>query len=380
MLGIINVQWFDNPGAVLLCYALQQSLKKNVKRDSLVIDYAAGGGSGKENILKKLVTRIDSAWCKLFYKNDMRFGKALKIRHQRYETFRDTYLYRTDRFVDVNNKILTKFDQFIVGSDVVWRPEIAQSKDADVYFLMSPVVKNAKKISYAASIGTNDIMKIKGAYSVYKELSGFDFLSVREQESAEFLEKLCGKRVYCHIDPVFLLDKQDWKKLLKRACQTQEKYVYLYILSPNPNAINAAVKLAKKYDLTIVYDLHTKENFEFKKIFKKAKVIARAAMTDGPCEFLERIISAEYIITNSFHGTAFSLIFEKKFFSYPCYNSGSNTSLRIINILSEFELSRRFECQTIEDMAEEEIDFCKVNNRIAQLQDYAFQYLKEAID
>ena len=378
MIGIINVQWFDNPGAVLLCYAMQHTIEKVFNADTLVVDYAKGGNGINRSISMKIAGKIHSFFVHRTKIDGLVFGDEIKFRHANYEKFRREFLHRTERITDPFYSGLSVFDTFVVGSDVVWRPEIALSDDALIYFLTSQYAKKAKKIAYAASIGTDDKTKILLAEDKYRDLAGFDYLSVREKESARVIGEITGKKVECVADPVFLLDKEEWEKCLG-IDHCKQEYIYLYILSYNPFAITAAIELAKKYHLKIVYDLHTEENIKLRSIFADHGIQSEAAISDGPVQFLARISNASYIVTNSFHGTAFSIIFYKRFFSYSSENAGSNTSIRLTNLLEQLGIEDRFNCKEVLLKAEEELNAADIKEKLYDIRNKGLLYLKGAL-
>jgi glutathione peroxidase-family protein len=340
MIGILNVQWFDNPGAVLLCYALQQTLAE-LGWESIVLNYVSGGALPPpffKRIMRKLRSeKTNMAWIENEY-----FGRLLRIRCQKYEAFRSQYLRRTLPFKEVDSQLLYGYDIYIVGSDVVWKPEILLSRDADVYFLsfLSDTFK-AKRISYAASIGTTDNEILSVLEEKYKvRLQMFDHISVREKESVIFLQRLCKQTVHHMPDPVFLLKKEQYDTLaVSRTCA--EEYIYLYMLTPNQKAINFALALSERSGLQILYDVHSDDNLFLRRLFRGK---GRAVVSDGPAEFLSRICHAKYVVTNSFHGTAFSLIFEKEVYAFSAQNAGIDTSVRLKDLLSTVGLQYRYNC------------------------------------
>lgn len=383
MIGIVNVQWFDNPGGVWLAYSLQATVKKIKKNDEIIIiDYAAGGGrKNKKNILKKIGSFSRRVYNKLveFSNKDMRiFNCKLKTRHKLYEQFRDEYLVRTQRFYDVNSDVLYgDYSHCIVGSDVVWKPEIADSLHSKVYFLrfLEPRVK---KISYAASIGTDDIEYLNSLKDIYRELlDGFDYISVREASAKLFLEKTINQTIFQVVDPVFLLKKNEYLSLMPNdKILNTEKYLYLYLLSYDEVALNVAIDLAKENGWKIVYDLHTKENMVLRQKLKENGI---PTVEVGPVEFLMLINNAEYIISNSFHGTAFSLIFQKEFLAFGRENGGVDISTRIIDLLNLLDISHRY-CKSANDiLGVKEINYEKIESKIEIIRNEAIEFLQRAL-
>lgn len=374
MVGILNVQWFDNPGAVLLCYALQQTMAEQ-GRECKIINYTSGG-SARPTLFDRVCRKLRTEKSKLARVDHRFFGQLLQERSARYEAFRERYLDRTAPFSDTDSPLLYGYDQYIVGSDVVWKPEILLSPDADVYFLSCLNGKKARRISYAASIGTTDASLLEPLADKYQErLKNFDFISVREAESVDFLQPLCTQKVFCMPDPVFLLEKAQYASLKSDLREGEGDYIYFYMLTPNPKAVEFAVELEARTGLKVLYDLHTSENLFLRNVFHNPA--SAAVCSDGPAEFLNRIRNARYVVTNSFHGTAFSLIFEKELYSFPSQNGGVDISVRLRNILDSVGLQNRYDCDP--GCMEEPIEWNFVEECLQQMRQEGRDYLMHAL-
>lgn len=378
MVGIINVQWFDNPGAVWLAYALQQTVN-NMGYENKIIDYASGGGQEvKLSEIQKIVKAIEKVKnriLKLQVVNSKFIYIQLRQRHEKYQKFREQYLERTERFTDQDNKLLYDFDAYIVGSDVVWKPSILLSKDEKVYFLSFLNENTDKiKIAFAASVGTADNNILKKYRVLYKEkVENFDYVSVREKQTADFLNSIMTKKAITLMDPVFLLDKKEYINLIGTK-KVKEKYIYFYMLELNEMAVEYAIYLSEKTGYKILYDLHTLDNM---RLVKKLKKYGYPCVNDGPLEFLEKIQYSEYVVTNSFHGTAFSIIMQKEFYTFSCYNEGINVSLRMENLLKELNLYNRY--NVIQNRKLEKINYDQINEKIGMKRKESIKFLQNAM-
>ncbi len=381
MVGIINVQWFDNPGAVLLCYALQETVK-TITPYVKIIDYAAGGGKIKNQTLTcKIVNKLKYVGLKIKSArriDGMPYYIRLNYRHDRYKEFRSRFLMRTESFTNINMDILADYSHYIVGSDVVWKPEIVDSDHSYVYFLKF-AKKEAVKISYAASIGTSDMAVLEPLKNKYRNLISYiDYLSLRENDSADFIRALTDKPVVQCIDPVFLLKRDDYLKIFNTGRTKKykpDKYIYLYLLSPNRDAILFVKRLASEKKLPVLFDLHTTANMTlFHELGKKGM----PSVDDGPIDFLENIENAEYIVTNSFHGTAFSLIFHKIFYTFGHSNAGIDISARMTDLLGVLGLSTHY-IKKSAGCIPKHIDYESVDRKIEDMRKYAFQFLTDAL-
>lgn len=255
------------------------------------------------------------------------------------------------------------YDVYICGSDQIWNPEI-EPKAKPAYFLKFVGNKKAKKISYAASIG---ISKIDARYMEdYKDyLKDMDAISVREQGAVKVLSGLTDKSISRNVDPALLLTLEQWDKI---AADTliHEKYMLVYMLGHKRSVIDLANRIANRLHLKIVHfgPYRTYDN-----------EIARFHCV-GPDVFVSLLRNAELVVTNSFHGTAFSIIYQKKFYSVITSKVGS----RISGLLEILHLEDRIISQH-EDITDldQEIDYEKVTEILEKERSYSKQYLTEAI-
>lgn len=200
-------------------------------------------------------------------------------------------------------------DLYIAGSDQIWSTHLQNGRDPAFYCAFGKVA--TKRISYAASFGFPEIL---GGYDSFVKsmLRGLDAISVREKTGINILENLGLKGVHV-VDPVLLLEKEEWVKLLKVNTPIIEgKYILVYDLSHKDKRLNTFSKqLSKKYNLKIVA-VNNKAKTEY------ADININNA---GPAEFVNLLAHSEFVISDSFHATAFSVIFQKQFYVY--YNQGN---------------------------------------------------------
>lgn len=381
MIGIVNVQWFDNPGAVLLCYALQQTVKDIKPNEKVqIINYTRGGGAGNNNILnkcKKVLTKVRGKILHQKKISGVKYELLLRKRHEYYEDFRKRYLNRTEEFRSIKSDILkNSYTHCIVGSDVVWKPEITKTLDAQIYFLRF-ADKTTKKIAYAASIGTEDNVLLQTLAPLYKKLLvDFDVISMREESGVKFIQNLTQKHVEEVIDPVFFCSKDDYVKMISEKKAPKNNYIYLYMLSPNMEAVHFARNMAEEKGLKIVFDIHTDMNLEILKEMPRDTIVSVAA---GPIEFLANVYYADYVVTDSFHGTSFSLIFHKEFFTYRRISNGVDISTRMINLLHKMDLQSRYNVKDVE-LLSEKIDYFIIDQKILKMKEQALRFLEEALN
>ena len=253
---------------------------------------------------------------------------AIFTRNKREKKFIAEELNLSERYPDLNLllKKMPTYDYYLTGSDQVFN---SNSKYSLLYFQQFRI-KSGIRAAYAPSFGQSvfsDEEKLK-----IKELTrSFDFLSCREDDGAQMLSHLLGKDVPCVVDPTLLLPADKWTKMMKIP-KTSERYLLVYDLNGGVPMLNIARKVAAEKRLKIYcITRHPDIGFIYKSI---DKVIYDA----GPREFVGYFSKASYVITDSFHGTAFSLIFRRNFNTYIAV---AKSSQRIKSLLTVCGLSHR---------------------------------------
>lgn len=320
-IGILTYSNSINYGACLQTYALQAYLKEQ----GFSVEEINYSMQGKRN-QQKMFFRIRS----FIWKNTLRAILKDRKREKKTALFRKAHIQYTDRvfynFEDL--KECHHFDSVIVGSDQVWNPQMIGMDPA--WFLS--FAGSAKKLAYGASFG---ISKIPDEYQQFfiNHLKHMNAISVREESGAEIVESLIKKKPAVVVDPVFLLNRSQWEQIL--VLPPKSKYILCYYMPGFPEVeaqiARCAQEYAHKHGLQVV-NLGKRELAKLQ--FRRENLFG-----EGPAEFLGWIRNAEAVITNSFHGTAFSLIFEKKFLSVVGQQSGRpDLSSRITNLLSRLDM------------------------------------------
>lgn len=221
-------------------------------------------------------------------------------------------------------------DIYLVGSDQVWNPNII-GKDPTWFLGFAPEVKK-KKVAYAASFGLPQLSDDYGEF--YKPLlKNLDAISVREETGARIVDKLAAIQTPVVMDPVFLLKKSEWEQF---AAQPKDKgYVLCYYMPGFSQVERVIQKLSRQ--------IATQRGLKIinigKKEYSKLKFWKNNRFGSGPAEFIGLFQNADFIVTNSFHGTAFSVIFEKNFLSViDKETSKSKLSSRIEDMLQRLNL------------------------------------------
>lgn len=286
-----------NYGAVLQAYSLMSYLK-TCFGDVKIIDYNTENLRGKYPLIPKVYSVGSFINAVLLLPS---FRKK-KLKYEKFDAFAKMNLDLTERYNTTDELCSEKIsaDAVITGSDQVFNPN--RITDERKAFYLDFVSCQSVKISYAASFGVNDIDESK-TDEIRNYLESFRFLSVREKSGAEIILKLTGRKAAEVLDPVFLCNKENWRRLAEPYYRIYSNYLLYYRLIGSKVSDTAAEKAAKekKLKLVILTDGLLKS---------VAKTVIRDA---GPSEFLSLISNADYIVTDSYHGAAFSVIFEKQF-------------------------------------------------------------------
>lgn len=266
-----------------------------------------------------------------------------------------------------------EYDVYITGSDQVWNP--TQNYCLEPYFLTFVKNEKALKISYASSIGIDRLLH-KEKKDFKRWLNSYDSISVREKTAQSVLSEFVNKNIEVVADPAFLLELDYWKNIAQQANLTEEKYILLFSLSINKEMIDYAMTLSKESGKDLIV-LHQKLTKEYAK--GKFHVVNNA----GPIEFLGYIANADFVLTDSFHCTVFSLILGvDNFYTYisPFNNRGS----RIVDLLEKFEMNNHILNGEL-NKSYQELDSSKVNKLnvehcFIEEQTKARKYLEKAIN
>lgn len=335
-----------NYGAILQAYALQQSiLKLNIENE--IINYDCKSISNDYRLIntKSIKTVVRSLLgFRSFYIKSKKFKQFIRKNIILTKNV-DTKKIKSKSFND-------KYDIFITGSDQVWNYELTNLDEN--YFLN--FVKEEKKIkSYAASFGVDNIpQNMKKTYIKY--LKRFSSILVREKTGVILIEKLINKKVDVVVDPVLLLDKKEWEKILfqTKFDDIKNKYILLYMATPNITLF--AQKLSMKYNLPIynISDL----------ILKKENKIGNIESKLGPEEFISAIKNAKFVITGSFHAVVFSIINNIEFFIDNKDKTKETRASRQKDLLELLEIGDRNISNHNDDKDFVSINWEKVNKRL----------------
>lgn len=323
-IGTVTVHHAHNYGAMLQAYALQQELVE-LGYETELIDY--------DEIKSKIFVKFNMKSSKgfisgIFYNlKTILHYKDMKTAFNRFEDFYNNYYYKSKKFINYDDIDVSYLDMLLVGSDQVWSFKQGGNRP----FFQLDFDKKIMKASYAASMGGFFNLTDEQRKDFSSSLQAFKSFSVRERETGEYIKKLIGDISYeVSLDPVFLLDRERWMNLSNDSFQYElpDKYILCYELIKGEGTEECIEKLKKKYDLPVVV-LHAN-------IYSAIKGDINI-YDAGPLEMIYLINHSEGVVTSSFHGTVFSIVFDKPFYSILTKHGPG----RISEMLNNMRLSDR---------------------------------------
>lgn len=357
-IGILTLPIKTNYGGILQVYALQTFLKR-LGYDAWFIKRR--WNCEKQTFIHKVL--------KVFYH---------KIVIRKFNAFINSYIQPQTEIIDTKNKgqsLINKgFDTFVVGSDQIWRMRYVYGADYN-YFLDFTGDSNVKRVSYAASFGVDywdDDTPELSVPKVKSLLERFDAISVRERSGVDICQNTFGLKAVQLIDPTLLLDKETYLHNLNLTIK-QKKYVGVYLLDRTDEKIKMVMELANTLGFPVKY---LNESTTSRFLPESLKEFGKP----GVRTWLKGLAEAAFIITDSFHGTAFSLIFEKQFIVIGNEHRGM---ARFESILNLFGILDRLLLPNQEiplHLLSNRIDYSQINLIKHIEQEKSLQFIKTNID
>lgn len=362
LIEIITLHRVTNFGSLLQTYATEQILKK-LGYAVKIIDFVPEGLSFKRAIWPK---------CGSIFKKTIKFFPLLACNIFQFhisDHFLKKYVTLTDKKYHSYSELQTRrleADIYLSGSDQVWNTQNNNpNEDLGAYYLA--FCDDKPRIAYAGSFGRTSFSS-EEMERIKQWLSQYTAISVREDTGTQILNEMGLKGTHV-VDPTFLLTKRDWLEFYNstRANLPKGGYVFVYNLNRNKLVEEIAQRIAKNQGLRIV---NFADTFEFvhgaeNKIF------------NSPFDFLGYLTNADYVITDSFHGTSFSLNMEKQFVTVaaPKYNSRIESVLRMMHCEDRLVTS-------VEDalkMCSQRIDYSCISYEVSKQRKRSMKYLENAL-
>lgn len=364
--GVLTMHRVLNYGSILQTWALQRVLEK-LGYNVYIIDYLFPNIYHKNESQIKLSFPIHLI---RFLKNIV-LGFPQKHKYTLFEQFINDNLKLSDFYEDRDSleRNFPIYDIYVAGSDQIWNPKYI--KDDTAYFLdFAP--RNKKLISYASSFAQNSLSD-KFIRLISPFLKRFDAISVREENGQNLILKMLNSKVPVCLDPTLLLSSSDYKILEKQSTlEIPEKYILVYVLNyaynPYPYVTKFIKAAYKQLRLPVVcLDFSLRQHLGLKHIINLHDSV-------GPNDFVKLFLHASLVITTSFHGTAFSINFNKSVYSIVDRKKGDD---RMRNLLSMCGIPERaIEIGVAFPSFSLDIDYCKINNNLSSWRNKSINYLK----
>lgn len=360
--SIITLHRITNFGSLLQTYATQTYIRK-LGYETEVVDFVPEGITFKRGVWPKgasLISKIIKV---------LPLTAVNLIQYDMVNSFMKKYITvspkRYGSFAELAEDV-PEADIYLSGSDQVWNTQNNNPHDDLKAYYLCHAPEEKRKIAYAGSFGKEDFSDAEKA-EIGSWLKDYDAISVREDAALKTLDALGVSGTWV-TDPTLLLSQEEWREFC-----TKEKpnpgYVFVYNLNRNKLLEEAAIKIAEKKGLRVV---NFADTFEFIKG-------AENRFNNDALDFLNYISNADFVVTDSFHGTAFSLNFNRQFIcvSAPKYNCRLESILRLTGLKDERLV---FDVETALKVSENEINYSEVNPKLDKAREDSRAFLKNALE
>jgi len=365
-IGLVTTHYAINYGAVLQAYALYKAINK-INGRCEVIDYTPQNKSIGRKIVYKFDSIKSSIYSFLLFINlKYRINKKNKVK--KFDNFLNKNFHFSDSKFQSKKDLENNLDQYdilVCGSDQIWNLNLFN--DETMFLKFENNSKAKKYIAYAPSIAAK--MTIDQLKTIGKNIEHFSYLSLRESIGIKELLPFTNKTIKHVLDPIFLLEKKHWKEMSQSA-PINGPYILLYTIGGAGKYMKKSVDLIrKKLGYKLVYiNLAPFDKFRSDLLLSDV----------SPEQFVSLIENSNFVITSSFHGTAFSAHFDKEFYCYPFENRSSRheSLLKKIGLEDRILKDDNFieKCSTIK-----KIDYSKINVLKKRNIEESLNFLKNSI-
>lgn len=355
--GIITYHAADNYGSVLQVYALSHYLSEEFYANCDIINYSSETQQKmysiyfEENSIKAILKNIYIFWV-------LKAKRIAKIHD--FSEFRKKYLkmYPSETTSDIEKLELKRYDLIVCGSDQIWNVRIG---DYSPFYILKGI-EGPQKVSYAASMGGVDLNLTKAeSHELYENLKSFSDISVRENIAKKMLSECRLDNVRTDIDPTFLLTEDQWKRIMSPRI-IEGEYIFFYSVHYDEESVKIAEWYGDRLNLPVIY-----LNTSWQSYFIKGGRL-KSANTSRVEDFLSLVYYAKAVLSGSFHGTAFSMIFNRPF--YRIQRNKNNSAVVDDRIRSLFDIL---------EIRDREISTDNYKNKIEKLFDIEYQTINKNI-
>lgn len=391
-IGLVTVTYVNNFGSHLQSFALQYIVSK-LGYDTEIITPEGVNSDIARRRFRYLLSRwydfgelkgyIGVAYKRIMRKLDKKYGMIHSQRATMFKNFSNgVYSYSpiATSWEELSALCAERYSTVLIGSDQNWRP----ANIAGGYYTLEYVPNYINKVAYSTSFGISRVIPAQRK-KAKAFLSRINHLSVREDTGQKIIKDLLEKDAPVVCDPTILLEKEEWEHFIEEKKQVSldkemsEPYILCYFLGDSRVNREFALDLKRKTGFRILSILYGEERY-YKEVDNNYDIGLYAI---GPLDFVSLIRGAQYVCTDSFHGCAFSLIFEKQFYAFYKSEQGSKMSVnsRLDSMLGWAGVNNRIikSSSDINDRMLEPIDYHEVNKRIEEKKSMSILYLKESL-
>ncbi len=363
-IGILTQPLRNNYGGLLQNYALQQILIRGGHEVETI-----NHGDKHVSILRRLYSKLKLKikiifWPDKYKKRYSPTANETSIIRRNTEYFINKYIHRTLPIHKVSDfRMISKqdkYDAYIVGSDQCWRPKYNGSFLLEMFLSFAEKQENVKRISYAASFGTDTWeMSPKTTHKCARLAKKFDLITVREDTGVNLCNEYLGVNAIHALDPTLLLDKEDYIKLITAEKEPKSPGTFFYYILDLSEEKRMLIEFFEKKTGLVPFTIFPKYQEEYR-TKDHVKNHIEDCVYPSVTSWLRAFMDAEMILVDSFHGMIFSIIFNKPF--WVIGNSKRGMS-RFSSLLKMFKLEERLieNCEILDDKIDKDINWDKVN-------------------
>lgn len=384
-IALVTCYFQPNYGSQLQAYATQKFFDDiHVPNETIMIDGLKGeiNKAKYKYFLSKIfdANTIKDKWATvkkvMAKKSNPTYAAHLAERYRMFDGFAQHEFHLSERygsFAELSHAA-RDYRMFVVGSDQLWLP----SNIAANYYTLNFVPTDVPKLALATSFGISQLPKAQ-AKIAQQFLPRIDYCSVREVSGQKLIKNLTSRDVPVVCDPTILFTAEEWGEGVSKERFVKEKYLLCYFLGNNPIQREFVKKVKALTGYKIVQLQHCDEFIASDESFPD-----EAPYNVGPKEFIRLIRDAEYVFTDSFHCSVFSMLHAKKFFTFRRYNNDSivSTNGRIYSLLSLVGQENRLlkGNENPEDVLAMDIDYNEVHAKLNELRLFTKNFVFEALD
>lgn len=380
-IGLCICYSVKNYGSMLQAYATQQYVQKSgldyeliryIKKHDLKFYVSSCIRLLNSNFRKEVLRRLSY---KINLKKNPNLKNNLSIRNSKFEDFERNNFNNLSNISFTYSELQEKgkeLSAYLVGSDQLWLPAGLSTNFYNLNFASD----NAIKISYATSFGVSKIPSYQRKKTA-DYLKRIQFLSVREQKGVQIIKDIAKRDAELVVDPTLLLTEEEWCSFIPPKKIIEDEYIFVYFIGNNPSQRKKVEELKEKTGLKIVVLRHIDE------YIPEDEKFGDIGLYDvGPAEFVNLIRNANFVCTDSFHGSVFSIINQKQFIVFNRFDDSekNSTNSRIDSLCNILELQeRRFNKNLdIYDQMETSVDYKETNEKLTKLRESSMLFLEKA--